>query len=170
MRKDIKGFEGYYQISTDGKVYSLPRVVTRKNGTELTVKERVLKPHQIQKGYIQVMLTKDGKHFPKLVHRLVAEAFLHSDDPEAIVNHKDLDKTNNDISNLEWVTHKENTLHAWKMGACMETLKKRSRSVENTITGEVYPSISAAARMTGIPYATMHRKIKSEGGHYRYAE
>lgn len=98
--KDIEGFEGLYQVSDTGKVYSIRR-------------NRILKPKTDKYGYYVVCLWKD-KGFHRTIHRLVAQAFLERVEGKNVVNHKDMDKKNNDVSNLEWTTVKENTVHAYK--------------------------------------------------------
>lgn len=107
--KDIKGYEGLYQISNLGNVKSLRRKVYNHY-----IKERLLNPVIIKKGYLQIKLRKENnyKHFK--VHRLVAQAFIPNPKNLPQVNHKDGDKTNNCVDNLEWVTEKENMRHAVK--------------------------------------------------------
>lgn len=68
------------------------------------------------RGYLCIDLYKDGKRTTRKVHRLVAEAFLPNDNKKAQVNHKDGNKLNNNVSNLEWVTSKENVMHSWNAG------------------------------------------------------
>lgn len=112
--KDIEGFENMYQVSNLGKVKSLPRTILRKDGKKLQIKEQILKGSKDTKGYIQVELKKDGKRNIKVIHRLVANAFISNKDNKEQVNHIDGNKENNCISNLEWVTCQENIQHAWK--------------------------------------------------------
>lgn len=77
-----------------------------------------------KKGYLQVDLYKDGERSKKRVNRLVAEAFIPNPESKPEVNHKDGNKSNNNVDNLEWVTKKENCRHAWDNG-----LVKPSRSM-----------------------------------------
>jgi len=107
--KDIKGYEGRYQVSNIGRVKSLERTATVKNGSKRTVRERILKLPQNNKGYLLVSLcNSSGKIKRFLVHRLVCEAFHENPNNKPCVNHIDEDKTNNEVSNLEWCTYKEN--------------------------------------------------------------
>ena len=110
-RRSIIGYEGYYEVSSDGKVFSLERW----NGL-YTVKAKELRPETTKHGYKRVVLSKDGvvKKYP--VHRLVAAAFIENPENKPMVNHIDGVKTNNNIENLEWCTASENTVHAIKIG------------------------------------------------------
>ena len=112
--KDIEGYEGYYQVSNQGRIRSLDRIVEHPtNGArEINGELRKLKIHQ--SGYYHLGLTKDGKTKYRLVHRMVAQAFIPNPETKPQVNHIDGVKKNNNVSNLEWATHKENTMHAVK--------------------------------------------------------
>ena len=112
--KDIKGYEGLYEVSNLGNVRSLDRTVKRGQG--YTIKEgRVLTPfYEKKKGYYQVVLAKDGKAKTYRVHRLVAIAFLENPYNYTDVNHKDEVKTNNNVDNLEWCTRKYNNNYGTK--------------------------------------------------------
>lgn len=100
--KDIQGFEGLYQVSNDGKVRSLDRIINYKDGRARLEKGHKLKPHADKKGYTRVTLCKNNKCKPYLVHRLVAMAFIPNPNNWPQVNHKDENKTNNTVWNLEW--------------------------------------------------------------------
>ena len=98
--RDIPGYEGKYQVSNDGKVRSLNY---RHTGKKQILKERV----DIG-GYAVIGLCKDGKEKKYKVHRLIALAFIPNPNNLPYVNHKDENKTNNHVSNLEWCTAKYN--------------------------------------------------------------
>lgn len=104
--KDVPGYEGFYKVSNFGEVMSFER-----SGT----KGIVLKPH-VSNGYSRVILSKNGIQYNVGVHRLVAQAFLPNPDNKRTVNHKDGNKQNNIISNLEWATHKEQLEHSFRKG------------------------------------------------------
>ena len=104
MRKDVVGYEGIYVI--DGL-----RVISLKFG-----KEKELKPVKSSKGYLIVCLCKDGKVKNYYVHRLIAEAYIPNPDNKPYINHKNGNKTDNRIENLEWVTSSENNKHAYDSG------------------------------------------------------
>ena len=104
--KDIKEYEGLYQVSNLGRVKSFPR-----NGTQVNaIKILTLKLHHT--GYYRVTLSKNNKRIDKLVHRLVAETFIPNPNRKPQVNHKDGDKLNNRVDNLEWNTCLENVQHS----------------------------------------------------------
>lgn len=116
MWVDIKGFEGKYQVNEIGEIKSLCRYVENGSPNGMILKERILKPRQNANRYMQVTLRDGKKSFAKYVHILVAEAFLTKPSSDLIVNHKDGDKTNNNVSNLEWVTYSQNNQHAYDNG------------------------------------------------------
>jgi hypothetical protein len=109
-RASIIGFDGLYEVSEDGVVYSLKRFVGYSK------QEIILKPEVTKFGYYRVVLCCNGKTHKKSVHRLVAEAFLPNPGDKPQVNHKDGNKLNNNVSNLEWCTASENSRHAWDTG------------------------------------------------------
>lgn len=118
--KDIPDYDGYYQASNLGRIRSLDRMVTRvRNGVEHSYFKpgRILLPHIEGSGYWQVLICIHGvikKH--KKVHRLVAQAFIPNPENKRCINHKDGNKGNNAVSNIEWNTHSENLKHAHKTG------------------------------------------------------
>lgn len=101
--KEIKGFEGRYSISSDGEVYS--HFLNRSMKLKIT-----------KTGYLRVHLRKQDKEKHASVHRLVAEHFIENPENKPTVNHKDGNKQNNSISNLEWSTHCEQMDHALDSG------------------------------------------------------
>lgn len=120
--KDVAGYEGLYQISNKGRVKSLPHIVRRKSKwdekkhTEFMSKERFLSPC-IVRGYERVVLFKEGTGTKFLVHRLVAAAFIENENPKyTIINHKDGNKLNNTVENLEWCDYNLNMQHAYDTG------------------------------------------------------
>lgn len=99
--KDIKEYEGIYQVSNLGRVKSLKH---SKEG-------KLLKGRVTGKGYLSVALFRNSVRKSNSIHRLVAEAFIPNPENKPEVNHIDENKLNNDVSNLEWVTSKENSNH-----------------------------------------------------------
>lgn len=108
--KEIKGFEGLYQISPQGIVKAFTRIVNMPNGGVKIIKEHYPKLSVTHKGYLKVMLTNSkGNRKGHFVHRLVISTFLNESNLQ--VNHKDGNKQNNDIVNLEYVTTRQNQIH-----------------------------------------------------------
>lgn len=93
----IKNYEGIYEVSSDGRIYSIKRKKYLKN--------------VLADRYEIVLLYKNNKRKRYYIHRLVADAFCEKQEGKDYVNHKDLDRCNNNSYNLEWVTSKENRIH-----------------------------------------------------------
>ena len=112
---DIKGCEGYYQITQSGKIRSLPRI-RRMSNRNTFYPMKILKQSISSNGYFIVSIWMNGvkKTFP--VHRLIAETFIGNPDNKSQVNHKNGIKADNRIENLEWVSQSENAIHAIKSG------------------------------------------------------
>lgn len=103
--KDVEGFNGY-QISNLGRVKSYYNNTT------------IIRKTSVVCGYKHLMLSKNKKKYNFYIHKLVANAFIPNPENKPEVNHIDGNKLNNNISNLEWVTRKENCQHAWETGLC----------------------------------------------------
>lgn len=102
--KPIIGYEGLYEVSNKGRVKSLKRKV--ENRTNL-IEEKIMKQVITTNGYYKITLSNQ-KSSTKLVHRLVAEAFIPNLENKKCVNHIDCNRLNNNLENLEWATHSEN--------------------------------------------------------------
>lgn len=111
----IKGFPNY-QISSFGRVKSLPVKRFTAKKVPYISKERILRPKLNNKGYKRVSLRYCGKSYDKLVHRLVADNFLQNIENKLCVNHIDFNPLNNHLENLSWCTHSENIEHSAKSG------------------------------------------------------
>lgn len=99
--KDVERYEGRYAVSNYGRVYS-------------RISKKFLKPKVHRDGYLHLILYRpDGTWKDEYIHRLVAEAFCEKKEGCNVVNHLDSNKSNNNASNLEWCTQKENMIHAW---------------------------------------------------------
>lgn len=114
--KDIEGYEGLYQVSSYGRVKSLAKKLTRRDGIDVNYKERVLKPYNCDGGYQVVALYKNNDRTQVLVHRLVAQSFLDNPENKPEVNHIDFNTANNNLFNLEWTTRQENIRHSQRAG------------------------------------------------------
>lgn len=132
----IPGYIGFYEVSSAGRVRSVTRTIKTKTNTQ-THKGTVLSPWMIKGGYLSVGLSRNGKRQMVLIHRLVIQAF-HGPPPTPIhqVNHRDADKVNNCIDNLEWVTPKQNMEHAAALGLT---------SIPQVPLGENHPSAKLTA-------------------------
>ena len=148
--KNIKGYEGFYQVSNMGRVKSLERTFIDKSGRKRTIKERILKQAAWSTGYLSVVLSTSGKRKMFAVHRLVCKAFHEKPDNKPCVNHIDENKTNNCASNLEWCTSSENNNHGTRNE---RSGKAQSKPVgQYTLDGElikIWPSTIEAGRQGG---------------------
>lgn len=168
--RDIEGYEGLYMISNTGKVKSLERAVWTGRGCYHTLPERILKADKWGGGYYQVTLFKDGKRNRYKVHRLVAQAFIPNPDNLPCINHKDENKKNNCVQNLEWCTYKYNSNYGTNIE---RRVSKRRKAVigTNIATGNIlkFPSAPEAERQMGIAASSICRccngKVKSAGGY-----
>lgn len=108
--KDIEGYEGLYQVSNYGRVKSLDRLIIYSDNRHAFYKGKILKPScdGCGKGYLYVHITR--KKIAK-IHRLVAQAFLPNPKNLLEINHIDGNTKNNNLNNLEWISHKNNCLH-----------------------------------------------------------
>lgn len=116
--KPVYGYEGLYEISNKGRVKSLAKEVRRSSGAHIRMQpERIMKIMKNAKGYEFVDLCKDGNRFHGTVHRIVLSAFCPVENMDSLtVNHKDFDKSNKTIENLEWATNYENIQHSKASG------------------------------------------------------
>ena len=165
--KEIKGYEGLYQVSNFGRVKSL-----------YFKKEKILKPHST-KGYLTVRLYKNkiGKDF--YIHCLVMDTFSPNEDKTLERNHIDEDKTNNRLDNLEWVSHKENI----NSGTVKERIRNsqlgeksiRSKQVLCVELNQVFGSLREVERQLNIPATNISKACKgiyktAGGYHWEYCD
>lgn len=130
VRKPVKGYEGYYEVDQFGRVFGIDRVIAvNDNGREYAkpLAGKQMKQSLHDKGYKTVSLTRDGKTKMHFVHRLVAEAFIPNPDNLPMVNHRDEDKTNNFLENLEWCTASYNRTY----GKAIERQARKLRGRES---------------------------------------
>lgn len=153
--KDVPNYEGLYQVSNLGRVKSFRK--STKFGCQA---EFILKPSVANNGYAQVALYKNTKKQKFLVHRLVASVFLPNPDNLPQINHKDENRLNNNITNLEWCTAEYNNAYGT---ARIRAIDTRSKPIEQlTYDGKViaiYRSSRLASELLGIKKATIIQAI-----------
>ena len=149
---DIVGIE----VSTLGKVRTLDRVTSSETMTRFT-KGRVLK-QQYSRGYVHVNIKVDGKFITKSVHRLVAQTFIPNPNNLPQANHKDCDRANNNVDNLEWCTREENIAYREKFGKALN----RPVFAINLTTLEVsrFRSQRQAGRALGVYQSSINKVLK----------
>lgn len=130
MIVDVKGFEGLYGITDDGRVFSHPKRTVSKNGRWLKLSS--------DGRYKTVCLFKDSKKHMVLVHRLVAEAYCKNEHTKPHVNHIDGDKENNLASNLERVTESENMQHAVDNGLLKGSEKQKAAAKKTALASRKF--------------------------------
>lgn len=163
---DIIGYEGFYSISTYGNVKSIRRTARIANNNTRSVRECILRSH-IRGQYHTVCLRKNGSIKRFSVHRLQAIAFIDNPENKPCVNHKDGNKLNNNIDNLEWVTYSENVIHAFNNG--LHPLYAKTNEWSNAIqTLRLYKSrlpqryLRQIAIKEGIRYSKIFNALRGE--------
>lgn len=174
--KDIKGYEGLYQVSNLGRVKSLKRKVYAGRNRLRWQYERIMSNNKSNgNGYLIVSLNKESKDKNKYIHRLVAEAFIPNPNNYLYVNHKDENRKNNKVDNLEWCTALYNNIY--QNAHIRRGLKNRNNRLskriyqlddDNNIIKE-YPSISEASRQLNLTMQSLsgclNGKTKHSGGY-----
>lgn len=171
MWKEIDGYAGIYEVSSLGRVRSIDRIVTMKNGLKRKTPGVVLK---LNRGngtgnYKSVSLSKDGIMKRFLVHRLVANAVVPNPDDLPEINHKDEDKCNNRADNLEWCDRKYNNLYGT---AKARSAIKQGKPVIQKLNGKIvnaWPTAGMAAAFTDATQGGIdgccRGKVKTSGGY-----
>ena len=184
MWKDVPGFEDLYEISDTGIVRSKDRTRTDTLGRVRSWKGRVLNPDIAPNGYYRVSLADGPRKSQKYLHRLLAELFIPNPDNLPQVNHKDGNKLNCSLDNLEWVSVQDNIIHAYQHGLINHVRGKRhfnygkrgsqckhARRVRatNVVTGEtkVYGAM-IEAKADGFLPSEVSRVANHGGTHHGY--
>lgn len=161
LRKQIRGYEGLYEVRSDGAIISMPREKRLPNGKLCQSKERVMSPARIgEDGYEFVYLRKCGKTYRHYVHRLVAMAFIPNPDSKPQVNHIDGNPSNNCVNNLEWCTAKENQWH--RRNILGKTSNGRETPVRCVELGRCFPTIQGAADWLGLQKSHICHCLKGD--------
>lgn len=167
--KDVPGYEGLYHVSNLGRVKRLPyqligRTIGKKKEYIREFPERVMKATICANGYYRVTLSKDGKLYYKYIHRIVAETFIPNPDSLPCINHKDENRTNNNVNNLEWCSYSYNNSYGnarYKFSKSYSI--NHSRAVEMlSLSGEKireFSSVKEAAIFVGGTSTSIDRAI-----------
>lgn len=171
--KPIAGTKGFIEVSNKGRVRSL-----------LRGEPRVLKPQVDNKGYHRIRVTVEREKMSYKVHREIAKAFIPNPNNLPQVNHKDGNKSNNSVDNLEWITNRDNAHHAIENGLWDSVIEgsrreneRRKRPVigyftsENSSTSRRFESVAEAERFLGSRHVTDVLKGKRshvKGWTFRY--
>ena len=168
--RPVVGYEGLYEISNLGRVKSVERTMPytfRTKSGELRdshyhVSEKILKQGRRIDGYADVSLSRNGVTILHCVHRLLAEAWVPNPNHYKYVNHIDLDKTNNSLNNLEWISNSGNVNHAVERYSNPQSIAIYCRE-----TDQVYSSMGQCDRALGLTLGTTSNVIR-EGRPCKY--
>lgn len=146
----VSGYEGLYEINRNGQIRSLQKKYYQKQITQ-----------RIDRGgYITVRLSKEGISKTFLLHRLLILEFIPNPNNKPFVNHINGNKLDNSLENLEWVTHRENVIHAFTSGL-NKSSQIKSFALFDHCTKKYYPSIKEAAICLNIPYSSLKNMINT---------
>ena len=153
--KDVIGFEGIYQISNYGNCKSLDRVIIRKNGRKYIIKGKVLSQHIDDRGYLRCSAGK--------IHKLVAEAFIPNPNNYNTVHHKDHNKLNNMVENLEWIDAETHNRSHGGQHPCKSVYQY---SINNELIN-TYSSTQEAGRINNYSYSRIAKCCRNEQKIYK---
>lgn len=154
---EIKGYEGLYAVNPCGEIKSLSRIVICSNGQKKPVKEKIISPGDNGSGYKFVYLWKNNESKRKYVHRIVAETFIPNPDNLAEINHKDGNKCNNTVTNLEWCNRLYNEKSKKKHISGKRIKIKQTNVITEDVT--IYDCIADCCRAFHTTHAGIHRII-----------
>lgn len=172
--KDVVGWESYYAVSNLGRVKTKERTYTCSNGSVRFVHQKIKQTYFDEDGYERVCLYLNNTSKLMGVHRVVAEAFISNPDNLPQVNHKNGDKSNNRVDNLEWMTNTDNIRHSIQIGTRTPGCKPVVRQEDN----KVFSSIAELHREIGGSYNDIVHQLKKSNSeyiciqekHYKYGE
>lgn len=180
--KDIKGYEGLYQVSNFSRIKCIERIVPTKNqygiSSSRKIKSKILKPYKRNSkrndNHLVVCLYKNNKSKLFFIHRLIAEAFIPNPNNYPIINHIDGNPLNNKINNLEWSTIQMNTQHAYNIGLAKPTkTRKINQYTLNDDFIKSWDTIKEAEQSLNLHHiGDCCRKLRNRAGnyHWRYAD
>lgn len=161
----------FVEANQFGEIRTIDRTTTCKNGAKRHYKGRVLKQQKDQDGYLLVGVSVNGRHINLYAHRVIATCFLPNPDNLPQVNHKDCNRTNNNVNNLEWCTNEYNVAYREKYGVSAKEFSKALRKPLfavnlKTLKVTYFESQNEAARQLGVSGGQIYNVLN---GRYRYA-
>lgn len=167
--KDIPDYEGLYQASNLGNIKRICRKFVDKIGRIRQINEVICKPSIDTSGYMQIVLTKNKKRKSYKIHKLIAMTFIPNPDGFPQVNHKDENKLNNKIDNLEWCTLEYNCNYGTRNYRCTLHCKHKVKQLSQGTIIKKYNSLKDASMKTGIKYQNIssccRKQQKTAGGY-----
>ncbi len=167
----INDFDGYF-ANVNGQVKSNKRVILYSNGRTHIHPEKYLKPSISRKGYFRITLFRNLKRYKIMLHRVIALTFIPNPENKPTVNHKDGDKKNNSVSNLEWATQSEQNIHSFSELNRKPTEGKAKKVFQYNMNGNlitVHPSYTSAQKTVGVSKTSIldcvNGRAKTAGGY-----
>ena len=168
--KDIPGYEGLYQASTEGRIRSLPKPSRIRRGNKIvpfTYPGKIISVSQTKKGYLMTALFKEGKLKSYTIHRLIANTFIPNPENLPQINHKNEIKNDNRVCNLEWCTN----LYNRNYGTNKDNFKKKVIRVSESGEEVVYNSVTEGAKANGMNKTSVSaccRGKRKQAGGYKW--
>lgn len=156
--KDIKDYEGYYKISSYGRIKSLNRIVRNQNNSYIR-NGKILALNKNKNNYYSVCLSKLGTKNQVYIHRLVAETFLKNPNNYKYVNHIDFNSYNNNIDNLEWCTQDYNVNYSYNSGRMFSPPPQIQKQIIRN-DGIKYSSLQKAAEDINVNPSMICNQLK----------